>query len=99
MVTLAGEGTLAAPAVSANDTVLCERIRSACAGVITIDPFPVAVLPALSVTVKVKPEVAAAVGRPEIWFPERLSPAGKLPDVTARVEGAAPPVAHTICTG
>ena len=57
------------------------------------DNAAVADTDALSVTLIVKLDDAAAVGVPEIVPPERLNPAGSDPAETDHVYGGVPPVA------
>jgi hypothetical protein len=64
------------------------------------DPFVAAFCVGLllSVTVAIKLATPLAVGVPVIApVVERASPAGRLPEVTAHLYGAVPPVACRVC--
>ena len=56
-----------------------------CGALIKIERGAFAETEALSVTLTVKLDDAAAVGVPEIVLPERLKPAGRVPVATAQV--------------
>jgi len=85
MGTLAGAGSPAAPVFSENCRAAAASSRSACAGLMVICSVLTDVAFAASVTVTEKLEVPVPVGVPVIWPPASLSPAGSVPEVTAKL--------------